>query len=160
TVQAIVAKVISAEPERPTLVRKSLPSPLEQAVLRALAKLPADRFSTATAFADALREAPRTTDAAVPRLAPARPRIDWRLALAAGLVLGAAAAIPLVARRTPTARAGFMRTQVTFNGQTGLPAITPNGDVLAYVRLECEQPGHSGFPFLAGEAPDPVPCRA
>src|SRR6476620_7116026 len=51
TVQAIVAKVMSAEPERPTLVRKSIPPHVEDAVLTALAKLPADRFASATEFA-------------------------------------------------------------------------------------------------------------
>ncbi|HVX41959.1 MAG TPA: protein kinase [Gemmatimonadaceae bacterium] len=54
TVQAIVAKVMSTEPERPTVVRKSIPPHVEAAVLCALAKLPADRFESAHAFADAL----------------------------------------------------------------------------------------------------------
>ena len=54
TVQAIVAKVMSAEPERPTLVRKTIPPHVEGAVLTALAKLPADRFATAAEFAAAL----------------------------------------------------------------------------------------------------------
>ena len=54
TVQAIVAKVLSAEPERPTLVRKTIPPHVEAAVLTALAKLPADRFATAAEFSAAL----------------------------------------------------------------------------------------------------------
>jgi hypothetical protein len=54
TVQAIVAKVLSADPERPTLVRKTIPPHVEAAVLTALAKLPADRFATAAEFASAL----------------------------------------------------------------------------------------------------------
>ncbi len=54
TVQAVVAKVLSAEPERPTLMRKTIPPGVEHAVLMALAKLPADRFATAGAFAEAL----------------------------------------------------------------------------------------------------------
>ena len=54
TVQAIVAKVLSAEPERPTLVRKMIPPHVEDAVLTALAKLPADRFATAAEFGAAL----------------------------------------------------------------------------------------------------------
>ena len=54
TVQAIVAKVLSAEPERPSLVRKTIPPHVEAAVLTALAKLPADRFATAAEFSAAL----------------------------------------------------------------------------------------------------------
>jgi eukaryotic-like serine/threonine-protein kinase len=54
SVQAIVAKVMSAEPERPTLVRKTVPPHVEAAVLCALSKLPADRFATAADFSAAL----------------------------------------------------------------------------------------------------------
>jgi eukaryotic-like serine/threonine-protein kinase len=54
SVQAIVAKVLSAEPERPTLVRKTIPLHVERALLTALAKLPADRFESAADFAAAL----------------------------------------------------------------------------------------------------------
>ena len=54
TVQAIVAKVLSAEPERPSLVRRTIPPNVEAAVLTALAKLPADRFATAAEFGAAL----------------------------------------------------------------------------------------------------------
>ena len=57
TVQAIVAKVLSAEPERPSLVRKTIPPHIEAAVLTALAKLPADRFATAAEFSAALGNA-------------------------------------------------------------------------------------------------------
>src|SRR5436190_19356257 len=53
SVQAIVAKVLSAEPERPTLVRKTIPPNVERAMLTALAKLPADRFESAADFASA-----------------------------------------------------------------------------------------------------------
>ena len=54
SLQAVVAKVMSAEPERLTLVRKTIPPSVEAAVLRALAKLPADRFGTAADFSAAL----------------------------------------------------------------------------------------------------------
>jgi hypothetical protein len=157
-VQAIVAKVMSEEPEPPTLVRKSLAPSVEAAVLKALAKLPADRFTTATAFADALRE---LRVSPTPAARTVRPGFDWRLALAVGLVLGAVGAMLVATRRgAPELTNGFMRTQVTFSGQTGLPAITPNGDVLAYVRLRCEQPGHSGFQFMSSDDADAVPCPA
>ncbi len=54
TVQAIVAKVLSAEPQSPTLIRNTIPPYVEGAVLKALAKLPADRWARASDFAAAL----------------------------------------------------------------------------------------------------------
>ena len=85
TVQAIVAKVMSAEPERPTLMRKSIPPHVEDAVLTALAKLPADRFASAADFAAALADgAPRHHTAT--RLRTAAPTPPWRV-----IGLGAAA---------------------------------------------------------------------
>ena len=57
TVQAIVAKVLSAEPQLPTLIRKTIPAHVEGAVLRALAKLPADRWAKASEFSAALSDA-------------------------------------------------------------------------------------------------------
>jgi eukaryotic-like serine/threonine-protein kinase len=54
SIQAIVAKVLSAEPQRLTLTRKTIPPNVEAAVLVALAKLPADRFASASEFAAAL----------------------------------------------------------------------------------------------------------
>jgi serine/threonine-protein kinase len=54
TVQAIVAKVLSSEPEPPTIIRRTIPAHVERAVLTALAKLPADRFASVAGFASAL----------------------------------------------------------------------------------------------------------
>src|SRR3954470_23269399 len=54
TAQAIVAKVMTAEPAGLTAQRRSVPAAVEDAVLTALAKLPADRFATAAEFANAL----------------------------------------------------------------------------------------------------------
>src|SRR5512138_48408 len=54
TAQAIVARVITDTPRPVSLQRRSVPAHVEAAVERALEKLPADRFSTATEFAAAL----------------------------------------------------------------------------------------------------------
>jgi Tol biopolymer transport system component len=54
TVQAIVAKVLTERPMNPTAVRDTIPRHVEAAVLKALAKLPADRFATPAQFAHAL----------------------------------------------------------------------------------------------------------
>jgi DNA-binding SARP family transcriptional activator/formylglycine-generating enzyme required for sulfatase activity len=56
TPQGVLARksVERAPPLRP--IRETLPPPLEEAVLKALARLPADRFATVMQFADALAE--------------------------------------------------------------------------------------------------------
>lgn len=81
--QAIVAKVITAKPVPPSRLRKEIPAHVEDAVLTALNKNPADRFATAAAFGSAIEGA-----SAVPRQRgkPTR-RILWA-AGAVGLLVG------------------------------------------------------------------------
>ena len=55
TAQAIVAKVMTERPTALSTVRDTVPEEVEDAVLTALAKLPADRFATAAEFAAALQ---------------------------------------------------------------------------------------------------------
>ena len=87
SVQAIVAKVLSERPTSLHTVRDTVPAKVEQAVFTALAKLPADRFATARAFADALEAT--TPDAAPPSRATTRatPQRTSRGMLAAVSVL-------------------------------------------------------------------------
>ncbi|HEY7029132.1 MAG TPA: serine/threonine-protein kinase, partial [Gemmatimonadales bacterium] len=54
TVQAVVARVMTEEPRSLTLQRKTIPPHVEATVRKALQKLPADRFPSASAFAEAL----------------------------------------------------------------------------------------------------------
>ena len=54
TAQAIVARVMTESPRSLRPQRKSVPPQVEAAVLTALEKLPADRFESAAAFAEAL----------------------------------------------------------------------------------------------------------
>ncbi len=105
--QAIMARH-SLEPV-PSLrvVRGTVPDTVERAVVRAMAKLPPDRFPSVQQFLDAL-EAPAPASAA----APVRPRVSRRLATALGLgvLVLAAVAAWLVAGRTSTGgRAGPRR---------------------------------------------------
>ncbi|HEU4953542.1 MAG TPA: protein kinase, partial [Gemmatimonadales bacterium] len=102
TAQAVVARVLTETPRSLATQRHTIPRHLEAAVLTALEKLPADRFDSAKAFADALKdksyastvalEAARATDAPKARLA----RPAWNpltIALAATTVLATAAAL-------------------------------------------------------------------
>jgi serine/threonine-protein kinase len=88
TVQAIVAKVLTDRPAPIRTTRDTVAEHVEAAVMTALAKLPADRFESAKAFADALQDVRGThaTGATAPRVSPApvpRP-------LARNAVVGAA----------------------------------------------------------------------
>jgi serine/threonine-protein kinase len=59
TAQAIVAKVMTAEPVNATTLRKSVPAYVADAVHTAMQKLPADRFASATEFGAALQDGRR-----------------------------------------------------------------------------------------------------
>ncbi|MBI4519239.1 MAG: PD40 domain-containing protein, partial [Gemmatimonadetes bacterium] len=54
TVQAVIARVLTERPHTVRAQRPSVPDHVEAAVLRALEKLPADRFATAGEFGEAL----------------------------------------------------------------------------------------------------------
>jgi serine/threonine-protein kinase len=104
TPQAIMARQL-AEPVRSLrIVRDTVPDQVEQAVLRALARVPADRFSSVTAFRDALMGGPGTPDRSGGAKAQAGPRITRRravlatVAIAAVTLVGVAIALPRVAR--------------------------------------------------------------
>jgi eukaryotic-like serine/threonine-protein kinase len=85
TAQAIVAKVMTADPVTITGQRRTVPPHVEAAVFTALEKLPADRFATAAEFAQALGGA-STTARASSRIAhaPKASTGPWR-AISAGL---------------------------------------------------------------------------
>lgn len=65
TAQAVLGRILTAEVRRPTEQRKSIPEHVEDALLTALEKLPADRFRSAAEFADALGDATRPRTRAV-----------------------------------------------------------------------------------------------
>ncbi|MFC1661089.1 protein kinase [Gemmatimonadota bacterium] len=56
TAQAVLAKILTGEAVSPTEHRKAIPVNVEAALLRAIEKLPADRFTTVGDFAHALRD--------------------------------------------------------------------------------------------------------
>jgi serine/threonine-protein kinase len=99
-VQAIVARLLAEEPRSLTRLRRAVPAGVESAVMRALEKLPADRYARAADFAAALLlDAPAAVrSSARPRRKPS-PRI-WPMVaagvalLAAGVALGRVLAKP------------------------------------------------------------------
>ncbi len=97
TAQAVIARHL-AQPVGPVeIVRPGIPRPMGQAVLRALAKTPADRFETAPAFAEALQAG-----------SIARSWRPWRVMLATAALAALAWAIwPETSRLEPRRVAVF-----------------------------------------------------
>jgi serine/threonine-protein kinase len=71
TAQAVVARVLTESPRPLTTQRHTIPHHVEAAVLTALEKLPADRFTSATEFAEALQDKSYSSTVSLP--AAARP---------------------------------------------------------------------------------------
>jgi len=141
TAQSIVAKVMSERPALLTPRRERIPAGLEAATLTALEKLPADRFATAAEFAVALTATPDprlVTGAGTKPATVARTGIDWRVA-GAGILLGAALTAGVFATRGSSSGEGASgtRSQLTFNGRSWAPAISPDGEYVAYVDIRC-----------------------
>ncbi len=145
TAQAIVAKLLTAEPVRLSELRKTIPSGVEDAVLTALQKLPADRFGTAAEFATALgssgttaRTAPRAQAQAV-----GSQRLSvMTMALAAALVVSIGVALwgwlrqpppPPTVVRVPLDIGSVRLTAGTF-------ALSPDGSELAIVARDSGVP--------------------
>jgi len=147
TAQAIVARVVTESP-RPLLPqRHTIPPHIEAAVLTALEKLPADRFGTASEFAEALATPTYTAPATAPTVAtpaapiPTRARASsWVTAVAVAVAAIATAAAlwswfrpkpaPMVNRFSLLLRpAEALRPSPTASNI----AISPDGTKLVYI---------------------------
>ena len=147
SVQAIVARVLTEEPRGLVLQRKAVPDAVERAVMRALEKLPADRFSSAADFVMALRDGV-TVQRSVASHRPPRALGSSVRAIAAGaamLVLGVAVGrFALQRSSTVEATRAFSialpdSVRVAFHGTFETPgghgsvAISPDGRRIAWV---------------------------
>jgi serine/threonine protein kinase/Tol biopolymer transport system component len=140
TVQVIVAKVLTERPTAPSALRDTVPAGVERAVLKALAKLPADRFATAEKFAEALtradaapgpddgRTAVRPTAARAPRGSAAR------IGGTIGVVLLTAVLAWWLGRWSAAPEAPWSAfTQLTdASGVETGPSLSPDGESFAY----------------------------
>ena len=155
TAQAVVARVVTETPRPMLPQRHTIPAYVEAAVLRALEKLPADRFASAAQFAEALTDRSaiglrHTAPMLRPTLASLRQR--KRAAAVAGALLllllatmagsyrlGRAVAAPVPAARFAlTIPADQRLTSVD-----PLAALSPGGELLAY-----SAEGEAGIPQL------------
>ncbi|HWO88293.1 MAG TPA: protein kinase, partial [Gemmatimonadales bacterium] len=142
TAQAIIARVVTEEPRSLTLQRRTIPPHVEAAIRTALQKLPADRFSSAAQFAEALDRPDYVVPTTVARPSgAARTAVPlYRLAALAAstLVLGLAAGrwlAPSARRAAPPAR--FSIQMPRDHRLTGAPivnvALSPDGRTIVYV---------------------------
>jgi len=144
TAQAIVARVLTEEPKPLRALRRTVPVEIDAAVRRALEKLPADRFSSAAAFASAIGQSAR--DASAPAIPAVRARVGTilrsrrqRLLVvgAAGVIAGAVALGWGLARLSsrPVSERRPVRFTIELDSGTlrfGEPAISPDGRTVVF----------------------------
>jgi serine/threonine-protein kinase len=137
TAQAIVAKVMTATPAAPETLRNTVPPGLNDAVMTALQKLPADRFRSAADFAAAITQ-PATGGVRASGAVPSARRTKrGPLPWIAGGVVGFAAAFlafgPLLHHHVDAPVALGRATHLTWDpGLEVLPALSPDGKSVAY----------------------------
>jgi hypothetical protein len=98
TVQAIIARRLTETPRPVRSTRETVPAPVEQAIMKALARAPADRHESAIAFARALQ----TSASQEPNQAASR-HIGWKpIAALVGILIGVAVIAGLLRPRSGT----------------------------------------------------------
>jgi tetratricopeptide (TPR) repeat protein/TolB-like protein len=124
SVQAIAARK-SVEPARTMrTVRDTVPEGLDRVVLRALARVPADRYATAASFSTALAEAAR--EAPSPRRTGRTRTVAARL----GIIIVAAVAVAFI--WLSHSESNPRRVLVTpFENQTGDASLSAIGEITA-----------------------------
>jgi Tol biopolymer transport system component/tRNA A-37 threonylcarbamoyl transferase component Bud32 len=148
TAQAVVSKILIESPRPLRVVRAAVPAAIDDAVLRAIEKLPADRFATAREFADALRDKAVSVPPQIVtpgsvrvarRSASSRRRISLGLLPWALVLLVAAAAFiewMRLGRSTPAPTMRFMLnipSAQRFTLVNGVPVVfSPDGRAIVY----------------------------
>ncbi len=149
TVQAIVAKVLTERPTNPTAVRDTIPRHIEATALKALAKVPADRFATPALFADALAH-PEIMSATMAANAGTHAthagnsrRGIWRHLAASPMIYGLLAATAAIAavgwmgrtRESPSLKVGVVLAEIpgiaTAANAASRMAVSSDGSLLA-----------------------------
>ena len=131
--QAIIARKSLEPVPGIRVVRDTVPLTVERAVMRALEKVPADRFATAQQFAEALTATGPGLAASARLLSLTRSRL---VAAASVIVVIAAASYVVLALRGTGGGAGvaaFNFTRVTADpGVEWFPSLSPDGQWVAY----------------------------
>ncbi|MDE3151187.1 MAG: PD40 domain-containing protein, partial [Gemmatimonadota bacterium] len=144
--QQIIMKIVTEEAAPVTKLRKTVPLNVSAALAKALEKLPADRFDSAKAFAEALHNPAFATTAIAAGGAALVERRGVRLwqyvAVASMAVAVAALAYGLRPREVPTRVVRFsLPGASTVVGSTTQPAVSPDGRAVAYSDAGGPNPG-------------------
>jgi serine/threonine-protein kinase len=170
TTQAIIAKIITDRPRRIAELREAVPPLLAAAVHTALAKLPADRFSSAAAFAAALaRPEAATMVSDAGRARPGRRSLGLVLAgagvaaaglLALGWLLARWGNAAVGDRDAPPSRLAIVVPGLGGSGGTALQrqiALTPDGAVVLFIAATPDGSDHLMRQSLDAEQASRVP---
>ena len=139
--QQIIMKIITEPAEVVTKYRKAVPPNVAAAVAKSLEKLPADRFETAKAFADALHDT-RFTVASMARTARTTGAAGWSAWLREPRTIGALVVVAVLTalaglRGTGTAASasmGTVRLSVVGPKDTSIVAMTSSRGGLMSLR--------------------------
>ncbi len=141
TALQIIAKIVTEEIPSVTKLRKAVPPNVAAAVGKALEKLPADRFSGAKGFVRALQNPAFTVASSRLTSVQLRTPVAYVVGIAlVGAVAGWVASGILRSGGEPAATATRHR-QVTFDGTAEFPALSPDGEWLAYQITRCPSGG-------------------
>ena len=133
TVQAILGKVITSEPESVTAQRRAVPPHVDAVVARALEKLPADRFGSAADFARALSDEGFRHGAGRAVVTSARMRTLAYLGWAVAAVVAAVGLPSLFRTEAPPAVRRLSLVPPEGVGASEYLALTPDGSALLMV---------------------------
>ncbi len=130
--QAVIYKLLSERPVRLRVIRDTIPEGIDNAVARALSRVPADRFASAGDFMRAL------TKVDAPSSGLFQPR-RW-VFVGIGAVAIALLAVFLQGPRT-LRTPPVDRIQLTTTGNAGAGSTSPDGSRLAFGEKVCEAEG-------------------
>jgi serine/threonine-protein kinase len=131
TAQAIIARVLTEHPRPMRLTRPAIPEGIEGAVMQCLEKVPADRWTSAREFGEALQGRQTARYA----ISPSRPRIGTnRLTWIVGVVAALALAIAAWSVFRPAPRPAVLRLDLTLPAPVSGNDVTisPDGTTLTY----------------------------
>jgi serine/threonine-protein kinase len=132
TAQVVIEKVKNERPPPPSSVRETVSPRVEAAVLKALAKLPADRFQSAAEFAAALAE-PDVTSVVLAVSHRARYIALVTLATALAVALGYVMLRGGLPRPVSRLRMALPAGQGISSADSPRFTLSPDGSALAYV---------------------------
>jgi Tol biopolymer transport system component/tRNA A-37 threonylcarbamoyl transferase component Bud32 len=136
SVQAMIARILTEPPRSIRAMRPSVPAHVDDALQRALAKVPADRFASMREFGEAL------SARALPMAAVGHGKEKTSRRTVTGAALAFVAMVACVGAgwlfmhrdsgvRAKTAR--FVISALTDSPREGAPTITPDGQSLVYI---------------------------